>query len=191
MGWEDTWMNSEKGLCLLCDNAWSSIWGIRAVSISSRLLFNTGNKGMNTTKVRLGNHVGGNKHPVSKGNGNTECLHWWVLDAELCERGGPEVLKLPFYQWLFFPNVESSPQGTHPRTSFHPPAKQFYLPQAQAHLSQFPSRFAKSGKSYACTKFLAILHGWLKLWGWECSWGLSKAGTLLWIRFLNLGTWLS
>lgn len=186
MGWEDTWMNSEKGLCSLCDNAWSSIWGIRAISISSRLLFNTGNKGINTTKVKLGNlYAAINSQLAREMATPNACTDEFLMLG--CVKGawGPEVLKLPFYQWL----PKLSPR--HPPPHFIPSPSQFYLPQAQAHLSQFPSRFAKSGKSYACTKFLAILHGWLKLWGWECSWGLSKAGTLLWIRFLNLGTWLS
>ena len=180
-----------KALFLLCDNAWSSIWGISAVSISYRLLFNTGNKRMNMTKVRLGNHVGGNKQPVSKGNNKAKWLGWWVLDTELCERGQPRSAETPFLPMITFPKRGKFSPRHPPRTSFHPQAKRFYLPQARARLSQLPSRFAKSGKTYACTKFLAILHGWLKPWGWECSWGLSQAGTLLWIRFLNLGTWLS
>ena len=123
MGWEDTWMNSEKGLCSLCDNAWSSIWGIRAISISSRLLFNTGNKGMNATKVKLGNLYAAINIQLAREMATPNaCTDEFLMLG--CVKGawGPEVLKLPFYQWLLSPNVESSPQGTHPRTSFHPPA---------------------------------------------------------------------
>lgn len=134
---------------LLCDNAWSSIWGIRAVSISSRLLFNTGNKGMNTTKVRLGNHVGGNKHPVSKGNGNTECLHWWVLDAELCERGlRPRSAETPFLPMIIFPKRgKLSPR--HPPPHFIPSPSQTVL-------------FA-TGTSTSFTISLQVCEKWKKL----------------------------
>lgn len=132
-----------------------------------RLWCNTGNKRMNTAKMRPRDHVGGNKYQVSKGNSKAECLDWWVLDSELCSRGlGPRSAENPPQPMnYFFQAGKALPEGTHPRISFHPPAKRFHLPKAQEHLSQFPSRFAKSGKSYACTKFLAPLYGWPERWG--------------------------
>ena len=163
MGWEDMWINSEERLCFCSVIMHEALYEESVpLSISYRLLFNTGNKRMNMTKVRLGNHVGGNKQSVSKGNSNATCLDWWVLDAELCERGlRPRSAETPFLPMITFPKRgKFSPR--HPPPHFIPSPSQTVLFATGTSTSFTISlQVCESGKSYACTKFLATLTPWM------------------------------